>query len=530
MNNVLRLIKNYFQNFINKIFKNTKKKKTTISMVIIIGVIGLIFSIVFSMMSYYNIMIVKDNNPEIAIFSFSTTALMFSLMLIATEGSVGIKSTDDEMLLSLPISKSQIIIAKVIYYFIFDFIVILLLLFPSYIIYGIIVDNATIGLVFRGFVVVFLIALFANGMAGIINTLFARISKKFKYSGVLQSILNLLLVVIFIVIYIGFTLLSQNQNTSLKLYDLYFVKLLSNFVIYNNIFNLIQIMLFSLIPFSLSVFFKTFYFNKNASVYHTNKTDLIYKESSVSKSLFKREIGKYFSIPIYVINTAIGFVMAVAFSIIIVMVGKDSFLANIKLIIASGYQNEMIPVSIEKVIDGYFDYILIMILFFVNSMTSITSCSISLEGKSLWILKAHPVFAKDVFKSKIKVQMVISIIPSIISALLFGIAIGMKYFIFIIMILILIQLIIAINGLVANLLFPKLSWESEVEPIKQGISVIFTLILNFILIIIPAIIYFFIENISVIGYLFVLLLIYLVIAIFDWLFLFTKGKKMFNEL
>ena len=82
MSNTCLLIKNYFFNFIHKLFKN-KKASGMILPVILLATLG--FSALFSFLSYYSIVTVKNENPELAIYSFSTTGLMFAIQPICVK-------------------------------------------------------------------------------------------------------------------------------------------------------------------------------------------------------------------------------------------------------------------------------------------------------------------------------------------------------------------------------------------------------------------------------------------------------------
>lgn len=67
-----------------------------------------------------------------------------------------------------------------------------------------------------------------------------------------------------------------------------------------------------------------------------------------------------------------------------------------------------------NIIDGYFDIGLIIIFSFVLTTTPTTASSISLEHKELWIIKAHPISYKDVFSSKILVNLTVTSIAILI--------------------------------------------------------------------------------------------------------------------
>ena len=55
MNNIFKLVSNYFRMFFAKIFKNSKRKLATYTIAIIVLIVGLVFSFIFTLLSYYNI-------------------------------------------------------------------------------------------------------------------------------------------------------------------------------------------------------------------------------------------------------------------------------------------------------------------------------------------------------------------------------------------------------------------------------------------------------------------------------------------
>lgn len=524
MSNTCLLIKNYFFNFIHKLFKN-KKASGMILPVILLSTLG--FSALFSFLSYYSIVTVKNENPELAIYSFSTTGLMFAIMLIATEGTAGLKSTDEELLLSLPIKKWQIILSKIIYYFVFDFIVILLLLFPSYIIYGIVIDGAGIDIIGRGFIFIVCISLVSNGISGIIHTIFVRLSKRFKYSDIIQTIFSLTLVIIFVITYIGFMLVSQNMDYAMKVYDFYPIRLFSQFVLNGGLIDTIIMICIAVLPFAISVLLRTIYFGKSIRNYHSHQQQLIYEESTIGKTLFKKEINKYLSIPVYVTNTMMGLILGIGLIIAITIIGKESFSTMIKTVIASGYENGTIPISIETMIDDYFSYIVVMVALLTLTMVPTTACSISIEGKEMWILKAHPISVKDVFLSKLKVNISVTIIPICISSILLGVNFGFAFFLVSFCTLFFASLLSGMIGLFSNLLFPKLEWESELEPVKQGIAVLLTMVLNFVFLVLPLLGFFFFSGIRVTTYLILISTIYVFLIVIFGGVLAKKGVKLY---
>ncbi len=139
-----------------------------------------------------------------------------------------------------------------------------------------------------------------------------------------------------------------------------------------------------------------------------------------------------------------------------------------------------------------------------------TSCSIALEGKSLWQLKTLPIKAQTVFLAKIMLNLTLSI-PSVLliafllmNALKFdvvtlGLMIGMP---------LLYATLFSQVGLIGNLFFPHLNWTSEVKAIKQGFATLFVVITALTLGMLPiALLQTDLESATIIGTLVIALIV-----------------------
>ena len=163
MNNVLFLVKNYFRMFLTKLLRRQKNSGNSVA--IFAMLLSLVFVGSFAFLSYTTIQTaLKAGMPSLALSSFATTILMFTFMLVVTESSSTSKHTDEEMLLSLPFTKRQIICAKVLYYLIFDLVLVGLLVLPSYIIYYYLVETSFM-LVIRALYVILSSTVLATSLA-----------------------------------------------------------------------------------------------------------------------------------------------------------------------------------------------------------------------------------------------------------------------------------------------------------------------------------------------------------------------------
>ena len=114
-----------------------------------------------------------------------------------------------------------------------------------------------------------------------------------------------------------------------------------------------------------------------------------------------------------------------------------------------------------------------MVVCVLGALNPITAPSISLEGKSLWVLQSLPVPAGAVLRAKERLQLVLCYPPALIFCL------ALAYVLRFDLLLCLLSLgiaalfiaVMANLGLMMNLLKPNLTWTSETVPVKQGLPV-----------------------------------------------------------
>ena len=93
------------------------------------------------------------------------------------------------------------------------------------------------------------------------------------------------------------------------------------------------------------------------------------KSSSILKNLYFKEVKRYFSSPIYVLNTSFGLILILIASIASIFYDKEQILA-----------------VFELSTNGQIFNLLVVAIIFIAFVSNTTSSSISIEG-NLWILK-----------------------------------------------------------------------------------------------------------------------------------------------
>ena len=113
-----------------------------------------------------------------------------------------------------------------------------------------------------------------------------------------------------------------------------------------------------------------------------------------------------------------------------------------------------------------------------------TSSSVSLEGKSLWLIRSMPVSTAEVLGTKLRFSLVIYIPPlviliaSAVYVLRPGALIALAAAVFSLLLL----LVMAQMGLIANIRHPNLNWTTESQAVKSGAAIIICMLLDYALI------------------------------------------------
>lgn len=118
-----------------------------------------------------------------------------------------------------------------------------------------------------------------------------------------------------------------------------------------------------------------------------------------------------------------------------------------------------------------------VVLCSLASMNFMTAPSISLKGKSLWILQMLPVDPRRIFRAKIIMQLILTGVPLLLCIIC--IIIIYPFDLVQLLMLVLFEgsyvLFMTLLGLFLGVKMPVLTWTSEIMVIKQGAPVVITL-------------------------------------------------------
>ena len=196
-----------------------------------------------------------------------------------------------------------------------------------------------------------------------------------------------------------------------------------------------------------------------------------YERKSVFFSLYQKELGRFLSSYMAVLNAGLGVILLCVFSICFLFnsVGQIGNSAGIENI--NEYLSNLAPVFIASML----------------SLSCPAASSISLEGKNIWILKSSPVEVKTILNAKIAVNLTLHLIGYMISVSVFMLKLDMSpiQVMNLVIVPICYSLFIMVIGISLNKKYPNYDWDSEMIVVKQSLPVIVTGIISMITLITP---------------------------------------------
>lgn len=464
------------------------------------------------------------------LFAVIVSSIVIVFTYVYKAPGVLFSSKDYELLSALPIKSSTILCSKLMEMMIINYIFTALVFVPASIVYFIKSGN-----VFWTFFLMMIIGLIFIPMipviiASIIAVLISYIASKSRHKSITTILVSTIAVVGILYASIRLQDILNYFVANSSSIKVGFAKayppaaFLSKAMINFDLLAIVKFIAISIIPFIVFILIFSRIFNKINLLLGETYRKSNYKLGSLKtespiKSLTNQELRKYFSISIYVMNTAVGMVLILLVSILALFKGREIVDVMLKTSELSGMSNITSCTALLALIFGI-------------GLSCTTISSISLEGKNLWIKKTLPISEKDIFKSKILTNLIITVPLSIVINIIFFFALKFEvvYLLLNILISVIFAVLSAVAGLYINLLLPKMEWENPTTVVKQSAAVFVNMIAVFAAIVLPilALIIFKIENIKL--FLTVILIILLVLTAIVWRLLNTKGVKLFRSI
>lgn len=459
-----------------------------------------------------------------ALMGVMATALGVFGSIFTTQSKL-YEAKDNELLLSMPIPSSLILFSRLLGLYVQAFVFQLLVLLPSGLVYILRVGMSFSQLLLYIFICL-LLPLFTLSLSCILGWLTALVSGRMKNKSLITLLLSLGFLCAYFYVcaqmnnYLQLILVNSSAVGSTirkAVYPLYQMGLAASGNIASFlIFAAMVILLFALIYLLLSVSFIKIATGKRggARVKYTEKP---MKRSSQSAALLRKEALHFWSSPTYMLNCSLGsFMMIIGTVVLIVKLPELSpVLAQLP-----GLEERLPLLSAAAVA-------------LIGAMNVVTAPSVSLEGKSMWLLQSLPITGWQALKSKLSLHMLITAIPAFACMLAMAVVLKTSLVLTIILLVftVLFVLLCAALGLMINLKLPNLNWTNETTAVKQSASVIVAMLANWGIGFLLFIIYYLLNS-RISQELFMLLCTLLCAAVsaLSLLWLKNRGQKIFENL
>ncbi len=183
--------------------------------------------------------------------------------------------------------------------------------------------------------------------------------------------------------------------------------------------------------------------------------------------------------------------------------------------------------------DELFAMILALIVCAICAMNMISASSVSLEGESLWVLRAMPVQTEQVLLAKCVFHWVVTAVPAAFCTVFLSILyqIGVGYSACALLVVLLFVALTSTLGLTINLKLPNLHWKNELIAVKQSMSAVLSMFMEWIAVGLLVGGYFlFGKYLFACGYMLVCAALLLAVVALLGVWIYKRGKVLFERL
>ena len=381
-------------------------------------------------------------------------------------------SKDNDLLLSMPIPVRTILTARLLSVYLMGLMYSGMVILPAAVVYWFVVP-LTAGAVVGSLLLVFLISLIVLILSCALGWVVAKISLKLKN----KSFITVLISLVFIGAYYFFYFKAQEMIQTLILNAAAYGEKIKGAAYPLYLFGrtgtgdwlamlAVAAVVLALFALTWAVLARSF-LKIATSTGHAKRAR--YRETAARvRSPFRALLGKEFrrfgSSSAYMLNCGFGAILLPIVGVLALVRGSALMQMLAQM---GGVPTELLTVLIPAVVALF------------AAMCPIAAPSVSLEGKSLWIVQSLPVEPWEALRAKLRVQLLLTAPPALFCLLCTAAvapwsaatALGA-------LTVLLFVLFTALLGLTVGVKRPNLTWTSEIAPIKQSLGVMLALLLG----------------------------------------------------
>ncbi len=468
----LELFQSYFQ---NRKTGKSRSRGAVIGMFVLFAVVMLFLCLVFGMVAFGLGSALLPQGLDWLYFSLMSLIALF----LGVFGSVfntysslyGAK--DNELLLAMPIPPKTLLASRLIGVYALGLMYEAAVMLPAVILYWVQVP-VTAARILCPLALVLVLSLIILSLCCVLGWVVALIASRLKNKSFISVFVSLAFLSLYYIFYFkANTYLQQiaqhaDEVTRVMkswLYPFYQMGLAGA----GNVLSLLIVALIAAALFAVIYVVLSRSFLRLATVNRGQKK-AVYREKTVKaagarSALLRRECKRLTGSANYMLNCALGTVLMLGATVLVVIKAAAIRAGLSRLYLELPVLQRLMPV------------LLVGAAMLIASMNDITAPSVSLEGRSLWLIQSLPVRARDVLRAKQELHIFITAPCALLMILSICLVMQLPaaQTLLLAVICLLFVLLSSAGGLAINLLRPNLNWTNEAVPVKQSLGVFIAL-------------------------------------------------------
>lgn len=519
-----------FRNFFFDQKKNRARSKAA-SIGMIIGLFILLYAVVGGMFGFYAYNLVPIASAGFGwlyYLIFGGVGLFFGVFGSVFNTYSGLYlAKDNDLLLSMPIPPIKIVTARTFSVFVMGLMYSSMITLPVTVINYIFVPQTVLSVI-GSIAMILSVALLVFVLSCLLGWVIAKIAVKLKGRGYITVIISLVFVVLYYILYFKAADIVQGIITNAALYGESIKGNAYPFYLFGSMGegNVLAIAIFfgaALVLAALAMYVLSRTFIKVATSLKSEPTASGKSKNIAQKSIFStllsKEYTRFKTCSTYMLNCSLGTLLLPALGVFI-LVKTDL----VKTLVS----------SIFTALPGAEIVMFCLLICFIAATNAVTAPSVSLEGKTLWMMRSLPIDSREPLLAKLTLHLILTVPSVLICSVCAAIAVkpGALGTVLIIVFPIVFTVMNAALGLIIGILKPNLNWTREIVPIKQSACIIIYLIASFATVAVPALIYFLALKGAVDAtlFLFIVLALYTAVTVYELVWLMRRGAKKFAAL
>ena len=377
---------------------------------------------------------------------------------------------DNDLLLSMPIPISALVGARLSGVYLMGLLYSAIVILPAVFVYWA-TAGVTLPAVLGGLLMTLLISVFVLTISCVLGWLVAKISQKLKHKSLVTVLISLVVIGAYYFVYFKAQSMIQDLLANAAVYGArikgaaYPVYLFGSVGIGDRKASvMVSAAVAALFGLMWALLSRSFLQIATATgkVARREYRQMHLRHRSADTALLCREFSHFAANPNYMLNCGLGTFLMPVCAVAVLWKGGALF-SVLNAMFAE--TPDSVPLLLGVVFCG------------LASMNSMTAPSVSLEGKSLWLLQSLPVEPWQIFRAKIRMQLLLTGLPMLLCIVCTAAVYPLHPMRLLALLLFegSFVLLMALVGLFFGVKMPTLTWTSEIVPIKQGGAVLITL-------------------------------------------------------